>query len=104
MLSIFHVRNTVFSKMVQVAIDLSQPCHGFEDEILKLLTGQYSPDMNITENLCGYMVKKVYPDGKKYSNVELLDNACGGQKLIKFILLTFSIQYQELTNSCKLRV
>jgi hypothetical protein len=36
----------------------------------------YSPDMNITENLWGYMVRKVYPDGKQYSNLQSLEMAC----------------------------
>jgi hypothetical protein len=36
----------------------------------------YSPDMNITANLWGYMTRKVYPNRKQYSTLESLETAC----------------------------
>jgi len=36
----------------------------------------YSPDMNLIENLWGYMAGLVYPDGKAYPNIKTLERAC----------------------------
>jgi hypothetical protein len=36
----------------------------------------YSPDMNIIENLWGFMARAVYPDGKQYRDVASLETSC----------------------------
>jgi transposase len=36
----------------------------------------YSPDMNIIENLWGYLTQVVYKDGKQYRSKRLLEDAC----------------------------
>lgn len=47
-----------------------------QQNIVTLPWAPYSPDMNIIETLWGYMVRRVYPDGKQYTNKTSLERAC----------------------------
>lgn len=60
------------------------PCHRSRstlswlerNHIQRLDWPAYSPDMNIVENLWGYMTRIVYKDGKRYNTKESLEDAC----------------------------